>query len=78
MAQQINIADSWKNLVTANCQINVGDVWKTIGYCAINVGDAWLTVWGTYVPPSGDFLKKEDDTYILQETNDKIKLESSS
>lgn len=77
MAQQINIGDVWKNLVTANCQLNIGDAWKSIPYCAINIGDAWLTVWGT-PPAGGDFLKKEDDTYMLQETNDKIKLESSS
>jgi hypothetical protein len=75
---QINIGDIWKNLVTANCQINIGDVWKSIPYCAINIGDVWLTVWGT-PPASGDFLTQEDGTsYLLQETNDKIKLESSS
>ena len=77
MAQQINIADSWKDLVPANCQINIGDAWKVIPYCAINIGDAWLTVWGT-PPAGGDFLQQETGSYILQETNDKIKLESSS
>jgi len=38
----INVGDTWKNMVGA--KINIGDTWKTVTSIKINVGDVWKDV----------------------------------
>lgn len=39
---QINIGDSWKSIDAM--QINIGDAWKAVAGAQINIGDAWKTI----------------------------------
>jgi len=39
---QINIGDAWKSVEAM--QINIGDTWKAVEGAQINIGDAWKTI----------------------------------
>ena len=41
--QNINIGDSWKDMVSG--QINIGDSWKDIAEIQVNIGDSWKTAY---------------------------------
>jgi len=40
---QINIGDTWKEIVGK--QINIGDAWKEVAGAQINIGDTWKEIW---------------------------------
>jgi len=46
--QNINIGDSWKDMVSG--QINIGDAWKDIAEIQVNIGDSWKTAYVSVSP----------------------------